>query len=146
MRKTILLLGIVALIVIIYFGNVHQQPSLPTTTLKPAPSIGHPLPAPAPKEVLALHTVGQVTWHAKDFVGKNVRIQGYMIKREAAYVIFSDEATGNVTSHDLPITGKGIGIFKPKQKYIIEGKLVYQGLEASNHNPYHLELSDPSRM
>lgn len=146
MRKTTLLLTIAALIAIIYLGNIHQQSSLPAATLKPAPSIGHPLPVPALKEILALHSVGQVTWHAKDFAGKNIRMQGYMIRKEATYIIFSDEATGNVTSRDLPIMGQGIRMLKLKQKYIIEGKLVYLGLKASNHNPYHLELSNSSRM
>ncbi len=94
----------------------------------------------APK-IVPLHTVGQVTWHAKNFVSKHIRVKGYLIKKEATYLIFSDEATGNITSRDLPVTGKGIEIIKPAKKYILEGTLVYQGLNAINYNLYHLELS-----
>ncbi len=92
-------------------------------------------------QIFPLYTVGKVTWHAKNFVSKHIRVKGYLIKKETGYLIFSDESSGKLTSHDLPVIGKGIEIVKPAKKYILEGTFVYQGLNASNHNPYHLKLS-----
>ncbi len=90
---------------------------------------------------LPTHTVGQITRHAKDFVNKNIKVSGYLIKRETGYLIFSDEATGAISSFDLPVTGLGIDLVQSGQKYILEGKFVEGGLESSNKNLYHLELS-----
>ncbi len=94
---------------------------------------------------LAPHTIGQITWHAKDFLNQTVKIQGYLLKKETGYVIFSDEAAGPITSHDLPVVGSGTGKLQFKQKYILEGKFVAGGLQASNNNPNHLELLNMSQ-
>ena len=55
----------------------------------------------------AVHKVGAVTWHAAKFVGKDVVLEGYVLAKEPGYVLFSDEATGKITAHDLPVTGPG---------------------------------------
>ncbi|HEV7424502.1 MAG TPA: hypothetical protein VGO21_04940, partial [Candidatus Paceibacterota bacterium] len=41
--------------------------------------------------------VGAVTWHTKNFVNKEVKIVGFVLKKENNYVLFSDEATGAIT-------------------------------------------------
>ncbi len=93
---------------------------------------------------LPLQTIGQVTRHASDFAGQEVKVAGYLIKKETNSLIFSDEAMGVISNFDLPVTGPGIDSVQPKQKYILEGKFIQGGLQSSNNNPYHLELSgDP---
>jgi|GEM_PF-4629360 len=87
--------------------------------------------------------VGAVTWHAKNFVGKEVRVVGFVLKKEKGYILFSDEGTGAVTVGDMPVVGSGVDNMLLKGKYILEGKFVYLGLVASNGNKYHLELSQP---
>ncbi len=91
---------------------------------------------------LPLHTIGQVTRYASNFVKQNIKVAGYLIKKETGYLIFSDEATGVISSFDLPVTGLGIDTVKFGQKYILEGTFMYGGLHSSNNNPYHLELLD----
>ncbi len=100
----------------------------------------------SPVPNLTLHTIGQVTRHASDFVGQNVRVEGYLIKKEAGYLIFSDEATGAISSFDLPIVGLGIDTIKSGPKYVLDGKFVEGGLQSSNKNPYHLELSSSPKL
>ncbi len=95
---------------------------------------------------LPLHTIGQVTRHATDFVGQNVKVAGYLLKKEIGYLIFSDEATGAISSFDLPVTGSGVEMVKSGQKYILEGKFVQGGLQSSNNNLYHLELSSSPKL
>ncbi len=94
-------------------------------------------------QALPIDTVGSVTRHAGQFVGQTVLLRGYLLKREAGYIIFSDEATGSISSFDLPITGQGIDLIQPNQAYLVQGIFLGQGLVASNGNAYHLELSVP---
>ena len=91
---------------------------------------------------LPIHTIGQITRHAKDFVGKNIKVAGYLIKKETDYLIFSDEAMGAISSFDLPVIGQGVDIVKSGKKYVLEGKFIEGGLQSSNKNLYHLELSN----
>jgi hypothetical protein len=90
----------------------------------------------------AVHKVGAVTWHAAKFVGKDVVLEGYVLAKEPGYVLFSDEATGKITAHDLPVAGTGADTMQTKTKYVIEGIFLDHGLSASNGSPYHLELTD----
>ena len=89
----------------------------------------------------ATYKVGSVTWHAKKFAGQNLLIVGYVLRREAGYVLFSDEPTGAVSAHDLPVAGLGIEQLSITKKYLLSGKFVEGGLAASNGNLYHLELA-----
>lgn len=88
-------------------------------------------------------TVGQVSRHPANYVNQSVTISGYVLKNYNSYVIVSDESSGTIGLHDLPITGSGIMSLLPKTKYIFTGVLKYQGLSSSNNNNYHLELSSP---
>ena len=87
-----------------------------------------------------IHSVGAVTWHATRYAGKVVEMKGYLLRRHKGYVLFSDEPSGGVSSHDLPVTGAGIDTIKPRWEYLITGRFVKGGLKAANHTPYHLEL------
>ncbi len=91
--------------------------------------------------VLPLHMIGQVTRHAQNFASQQVRVQGYLLKKEKGYIIFSDEAGGIISSYDLPVIGQGIDLVEFKKKYILEGRFVKDGLVSSNNNLYHLELT-----
>ena len=91
----------------------------------------------------AVHKVGAVTWHASKFGGKDVVLEGYVLAKGPGYVLFSDEATGKITAHDLPVTGPGADTMQTKTKYVIEGVFLDQGLYASNGSLYHLELPTP---
>ena len=109
------------------------------TKLQPA-QVATPVPPPV-SPVLTLHTVGQITWHAKPFVNQKIRIQGYLIRSEKNYILFSDESSGPITLHDLPVVGTGVETIQPGKKYILEGIFLDTGLQASNGNPDHLELT-----
>lgn len=85
--------------------------------------------------------VGQVTRHAADFVGRDVAVSGYLLKKESGYIIISDEKNGSLSRYDLPVTGPGISSLIDGTKYIFRGKFVDSGLTVSNGNPDHLELS-----
>ena len=85
--------------------------------------------------------VGAVTWHTKNFVNKEVKIVGFVLKKEKGYILFSDEATGPVTVGDMPVVGSGVDNMVLKGKYILQGVFLYNGLTASNGNQYHLELT-----
>ncbi|WP_127902698.1 hypothetical protein [Solirhodobacter olei] len=101
------------------------------------------LAAAMPALALPLHRVGTVTWHPTRYSGKVVRMEGYLLRREKGYILFSDEPGGSVSSHDLPVIGTGIETIRPKRKYILTGLFVKGGLRAANHNPYHLKLTAP---
>ena len=88
-----------------------------------------------------LRKIGAVTWHPLKFVGKEVTLSGYMLSREKDYVIFSDEPTGRISSHDLPVSGPGTEALQSHKKYKIQGKFLDSGLVATNGNTYHLELT-----
>jgi hypothetical protein len=85
--------------------------------------------------------VGAITRHPDGFINKHIFIQGYILKKENGYVIFSDEPTGAISKTDLPVTGAGIESMVLNQKYILEGTFTDLGLSASNGSVYHLDLS-----
>jgi len=72
-----------------------------------------------------------------------VIVEGYVLATEPGYVIFSDEPTGKITIHDLPVGGAGTDTMQPMKKYLIEGVFLDHGLKASNDSAYHLELVAP---
>ena len=88
-----------------------------------------------------VHRVGAVTRHAGRFVGRHVRLSGYLLARKLGYILFSDEPQGRVSRYDLPVTGRGIEKMQRMKKYLIEGEFLDRGLTASNGNRYHLEMS-----
>ena len=88
-----------------------------------------------------VHKVGAVTWHAGKYLSKPVSVRGYVLALGDGYVLFSDEASGAISAHDLPVTGAGIETMVLKGKYTLEGNFVAGGLKASNGNPNHLELT-----
>ncbi len=102
-------------------------------------SIGMGQPAAA----AVVHKVGQITWHARQFVDQDVTLTGYVLVQEKDYVLFSDEPKGRVSAHDLPVTGAGLDRMKPMTRYVIAGRFLDHGVKASNGNKYHLELSVP---
>jgi hypothetical protein len=90
-----------------------------------------------------VHKVGAVTWNAKKYLSKLISVRGYVLALGDGYLLFSDEATGAISSHDLPVTGAGIETMVLKGKYTLVGNFVAGGLKASNGNPNHLELTAP---
>jgi hypothetical protein len=89
--------------------------------------------------------VGEVTRHARQFVDRDVVLIGYLLVREKNYVLFSDEPRGKVSVHDLPVSGEALDQMQSMTKYLIEGKFLDHGLEASNGSRYHLELTAEPR-
>jgi hypothetical protein len=89
----------------------------------------------------AVHKIGAVTRHARQYVGQKVTLTGYLLARETGYVLFSDEPTGKISAHDLPVSGVGLDQLQPMMKYVIEGTFLDHGLQANNGNLYHLELT-----
>ncbi|OIQ66872.1 hypothetical protein GALL_515550 [mine drainage metagenome] len=87
-----------------------------------------------------VHKVGKVTWHPAGYVGKDVAMVGYVLVSKPDYILFSDEAKGAVSRHDLPVTGAGIDTMKHGLKYLLHGRFV-KGQTFANGSPYHLELS-----
>jgi len=102
------------------------------------------LAAPALAETV--HTIGHVTWHPAGYVNHVVSMKGYLLKVEKGYVILSDEAGGDISVHDLPVTGPGWDSFLPGKLYLIHGRFVKGGLAASNHDPYHLVLTEAPKL
>jgi hypothetical protein len=90
-----------------------------------------------------IHKVGAVTRHAAKFIGQTVVLEGYVLATEGGYILFSDEPTGKISVHDLPVTGAGADALQPLKKYLIEGTFLDHGLTASNGSIYHLELGTP---
>ena len=90
-----------------------------------------------------VHKVGAVTWHAKTYAAQIVSVRGYVLALQDGYLLFSDEPTGAISAHDLPVEGPGTGTMVLKGKYVLVGRFVAGGLKASNGNPYHLELTTP---
>ncbi len=92
---------------------------------------------------LTTMTIGQLTWHSAGYVGKEVSLVGYLRKQENGYAIFSDEVSGAISAHDLPVIGAGISYAKVGTKYILDGTFLGHGLTSINKNPNHLELLQP---
>jgi hypothetical protein len=91
----------------------------------------------------AAHKVGEVTWHPQKFVDREIALVGYVLVREKDYVLFSDEARGKVSAHDLPVTGAGLDGMVTLKKYLIKGRFLDHGFTAGNGSGYHLELTAP---
>lgn len=85
--------------------------------------------------------IGAITRHPSSFINKHIFIQGYILKKENGYVIFSDEPNGTISKTDLPVAGAGIDSMVMNQIYILEGIFTDHGLSASNGSIYHLDLS-----
>ncbi len=92
------------------------------------------------QNVLKLPTIGAVTRHAANFIGKTVEFSGYLREQHPGYAIFSDELTGPIGSFDLPVIGAALSNMIAGQKYLLQGVFEDGGLAASNGNPNHLEL------
>lgn len=99
----------------------------------------------SPALALPIHSVGAVTWHPTHYAGKVVAMRGYLLRQGKGYILFSDEPSGAVSRHDLPVDGAGYDHIKPNRRYLIEGKFIKGGLSASNGNPYHLVLTAPPK-
>lgn len=95
---------------------------------------------------VSLKTMGSATRHPDGFIGKNIKVSGYLLKQEKGYGIFSDEINGTVGYYDLPISGSGVDATKTKQKYNFQGKFVRQSIKSSNGSPFLLELSAPPQV
>lgn len=119
-------------------GSAAGQLNVPDG-LDVIPTSVHIAPAPAP-ETLA---VGKVTRHAAGYIGKEVHLVGYVLARQPGYAIVSDEATGTLSSFDLPVNGPGSDGLALKGKYLLDGLLLDKGLDASNKSPVHLYLLQP---
>ena len=89
-----------------------------------------------------IYKVGAITWHAAKYSSQVVTVSGYVLAKDAGYVLFSDEPTGKISSHDLPVIGPGIDQMQLTKKYVLTGHFLAGGLHARNGNSYHLELSD----
>jgi hypothetical protein len=139
MKKIILfLIGIALLATSCNKPQTTIKSQVPVVALDFKP-VQSPKPNP-PTPVLPLHTVGQITRHTAGFINQQVRIQGYLLKKEADYIIFSDESGGAISQYDLPVVGSGIEIIQPNRKYELRGIFLDHGLNASNGSPNHLEL------
>ena len=102
------------------------------------------LAGPVSAEAGTIRKVGAVTWHPARYAGQDVVLVGYLLLRENGYVFFSDEPTGKLSAHDLPVTGSGLDAIRPDRRYILHGTFVYGGLTALNGYDYHLNLTaDP---
>ena len=106
-------------------------------------SVGGPAIASATPVPPIVHKVGAVTWNARKYLSTPVSVRGYVLVLGDGYVLFSDEATGAISAHDLPVTGAGIETMVLKRKYTLEGNFVAGSIKASNGNPNHLELTAP---
>lgn len=89
------------------------------------------------------HRVGAVTWHAGKYVSQALVITGYVLEQGPGYVLLSDEPTGAISAHDLPVIGTGVDQMQLRKKYVVHGKFISGGFKAANGNPYHFELSAP---
>lgn len=85
--------------------------------------------------------IGSVTWHPRRYIGQVLDLVGYPLARHDGYVLFSDEAHGRISSHDLPVVGKAVAALELHHRYRIKGRFMRGGIKASNGNPYHLELT-----
>ncbi len=90
--------------------------------------------------VIAPTTIGTVTRHASQYVGKHMSVRGFVLKKETGYVILSDEAAGSISKYDLPVSGIGEETMQTGAEYRIEGIFLDTGLVASNGNPDHVLL------
>lgn len=90
-----------------------------------------------------VHSVGSVTWHPKAYIGKTVDLRGYVLAIDGILVLFSDEATGAVSAHDLPVAGPGADLLVLRKHYLLTGVFIKDASPAANGSPYHLQLTAP---
>ncbi len=90
-----------------------------------------------------VYTIGYAMRHSDEVLNQDVTLQGYPLKKENGYVIFSDESSGGLTVNDLPVIGDGLSSVSLGTKYILRGTFTKGGVSAVNKNPYHLQLSSP---
>jgi hypothetical protein len=98
---------------------------------------------PAHAASTPIHKVGALTWHAKKYSDQVVTVVGFVLVRDGSGVLFSDEPTGKVSMHDLPVTGPGVDQLRLAMKYVLQGRFVRDSSNGSNGNPYHLVLMAP---
>ncbi len=148
---------LVILAVVFYFFqrpsalNLAKSVNLATPVPSPTPTLSVSLTltavsAATPIPQLTIHTIGQITHHAQNFVNQTLKMQGYLLAIRDGYDIFSDESGGAINPFDLPIRGLGIATVTFKKKYQLYGKFLFGGLTASNNNQYHLELLAPPQL
>jgi hypothetical protein len=150
--KSALLIGASILVVggatILFVGGNQSTPAdAPPVASAPATQMATSTPIEATTTTATIKevpTIGYVTrHHAAELVNTIIKMSGYMLKREKGYIIISDEKVDIPNPHDLPVTGNGVDLVKSLKKYTFTGKLVYQQLNASNQDPYSLQLITP---
>ncbi len=92
-------------------------------------------------QALSVRSVGAVTWHANKFIGKTVKLKGFVLSLSHGEVLFSDEGTGAISPHDLPIQGPGSETLELHHRYLLVGIFVKDDALHSNGSPYHLLLT-----
>lgn len=99
------------------------------------------LPLSLPAQAATIHSVGSVTWHLKGYFGKTVELRGYVLAIQPGLVLFSDEPTGAVSAHDLPIEGPGADRLVLHKRYLLTGTLTSDPVPAANGSRVHLQLT-----
>ena len=64
-----------------------------------------------------------------------------MLAIQPGLVLFSDEATGAVSAHDLPIEGPGADQLVLRKRYVLTGILTRDSAPAANGSRVHLQLT-----
>jgi len=95
------------------------------------------LPAPG----ATIRSVGAVTWHVKGYIGKTIELRGYVLAIGPTLVLFSDEPSGAVSAHDLPIEGPGTDQLVLRKRYVLTGVLTGDAVPVTNGSRVHLELT-----
>ncbi len=141
----LIIVGVVLILFILFWNSKNQTriesiPALSTGETAAVATV-KPIDPAVPQKEIPVLGVGKVSRHTKDFINQKVRIAGYLIRKEAAYAIISDENYGPLGYYDLPVSGVGFDTILSKHKYILEGTLVLGKIKAINGNPYRLQLS-----
>ena len=68
-------------------------------------------------------------------------LRGYVLAIEPGLVLFSDEPTGAVSAHDLPIEGPGADRLVLHKRYLLTGTLTSDAVPAANGSRVHLQLT-----
>ncbi len=95
----------------------------------------------APAAVQTLPTIGTMTRHPDQYVGENVLVRGYPLAVGSGYAIFSDEASGAISSFDLPVVGAGAETVATGTQYTLQGTFTAGNAAAMNGSTYQLQLS-----
>ena len=90
---------------------------------------------------LPVTSIGSVTRHAANYLGKRVLVEGFLLKADSGSTIVSDEQTGMIGVNDLPVIGSGFDSITPGVRYLFEGIFVKGSVTGSStKNSNHLEL------